>query len=84
MKHLTLFERQFIAKAAFDWYTQHGYNAELSYFHGMGQYRLAIYLNDFEALPSFPFLDHVDITKRVNDANEDTTIVTFIIPYGRL
>lgn len=83
MKHLTLFERQFIAKAAFDWYTQHGYNAELSFFHGMSEYRLVIFLHDGEALPSFPFLDHTDITKRVNDASEENTIITFVIPYDR-
>lgn len=83
MEHLTLFERQFIAKAAFDWYHQHGYNTELSFFHGMSEYRVTVYLADGEALPAFPFLDHPDITKRVNDSSRDVTIITFIIPYDR-
>ena len=83
MKHLTLFERQFIAKAAFDWYTQHGYNAELSFYHGMSEYRLVVFLHDGEALPKFDFLDHPDITKIVRELSSEVSSVNFVIPYDR-
>lgn len=79
--HLTSFERQFIAKAAFDWYVMHGYNAELSFFHGMSEYRLVVYVNDSIDLPQFPFLEHSDIKKKVSDVNNGTTIFTFVIPF---
>lgn len=82
MKHLTDFERQFIAKAAFDWYTQHGYNAELSYYHGMGRYSLTICLRDGEVLSEFPFLQHPDITKNEVPGGISGTLVCFDIPYG--
>lgn len=82
MKHLTDFERQFIAKAAFDWYTQHGYNAELSYYHGMGRYHLTIFLIDGEALPAFPFLQHPDITKNECSDCGTCSTVRYDIPYG--
>ena len=83
MKHLTLFEKQFIAKAAFDWYHQHGYSTELSFFHGMSEYRVTIFLSDGEALPSFPFLDHPDIVKKTDRLSTEGTVITFIIPYDR-
>lgn len=84
MKHLTDFERQFIAKAAFDWYTQHGYSCNLYYSHGAGQYDLFVYVHDGEALPSFPFLDHADITKVATQSTDEIETIHFTIPYGRL
>ena len=84
MKHLTDFERQFIAKAAFDWYTQHGFNAELSYWHGDSSYLLHVYVESNDTLPSFPFLDHSDIESKSWLSTPTTTIYRFRIPYGRL
>lgn len=84
MKHLTDFERQFIAKAAFDWYTQHGYSCSLYYSHGNGQYDLFISVHDGKSLPSFPFLDHADIFKVTTQPNDEVETIHFAIPYGRL
>ena len=82
MKHLTDFERQFIAKAAFDWYTQHGYNADLCYYHGLSEYRLTIYLFTDDSLPDFPFLQHPDIKKVEYSHDGLKTHVCFTIPYS--
>lgn len=80
MKHLTDFERQFIAKAAFDWYTHHGFSASLIYYHGLGEYELTIFVDNDEKLPEFPFLQHPEI-KKVETAHDGlNTTVCFTIP----